>query len=144
MDLPFHHNATPRVFENARFLKQVQTKAEEALWKRLRNRKLEGRKFRRQHPIEHYIVDFYCHESKLVIEVDGKIHELNDNPDYDKNRTQDLISFGLKVIRFTNEQVLNNIEVVLKEIKSNLTPDPSPSGEGNASLLLRGEGPGMR
>jgi len=130
MELPFHHEAGPKRFENARFLKKVQTEAEAALWERLRGRKLNGFKFRRQHPIDCYIVDFYCHESMLVIEVDGKIHEQNDNPDYDKNRTQDLIALGLMVIRFTNEQVLQDIDLILEEIKRNLTPGPSPKRRG--------------
>ncbi len=130
MELPFHHDAGPKRFENARFLKKVQTEAEAVLWERLRGRKLSGFKFRRQHPVDNYIVDFYCHESRLVIEVDGKIHEQNDNPDYDKNRTQDLIALGLMVIRFTNEQVLQDIDLVLEEIKRNLTPGPSPKRRG--------------
>ena len=94
MELPFHHDAGPKRFENARFLKKVQTEAEAVLWQRIRDRKLNGFKFRRQHPVDYYIVDFYCHESSLVIEVDGKIHEQNDSPDYDKNRTQDLNALG--------------------------------------------------
>jgi very-short-patch-repair endonuclease len=130
MELPFNHNAGPKRFEDARFLKRVQTEAEAALWERIRNRHLNGSKMRRQHPIDRYIVDFYCHDSRLVIEVDGEIHEQNDNPDYDKNRTQDLIALGLTFIRFTNKQVLQNIDLVLAEIKRHLTPGRSPGRRG--------------
>src|SRR5258708_2920431 len=124
MELPFNHNAGPMRFEQARFLKKVQTEAESFLWsflwQRLRNRKLNGFKFRRQHPIDKYIADFYCHETKLIIEVDGEIHLNNDQIVYDKIRTEELESLGLRVIRFTNRQVLNKIDHVLQEISKNL------------------------
>ena len=126
MELPFNHNAGPKRFQNARFLKKVQTEAEAALWQRIRSKKLNGFKFRRQHPVAYYIVDFYCHECRLVIEVDGKIHEKKDNSDYDRIRTQDLMGLSTTVIRFTNEQVLQNIDLVLEEIKRHLTPGHSP------------------
>ena len=129
MKLPFHQDATPKVFENARFLKKVQTDAEAYLWKRLRNRKLHGRKFRRQHPIDHYIVDFYCHECNLIIEVDGSVHEIDDNPGYDAARTEHLTALGLTVIRFTNDQVQNNPQFVISEITKYLTPAPFSSQE---------------
>ncbi len=120
MELPFNHNAGPTRFEQARFLKKVQTEAESFLWQRLRNRKLNGFKFRRQHPIDKYIADFYCHETKLIIEVDGEIHLNNDQIVYDKIRTEELESLGLRVIRFTNRQVLDKIDHVLQEISKNL------------------------
>ena len=126
MDLPFHHNAHQKIFENARFLKKVQTEAEELVWSYVRNRKLDGFKFRRQHPVDRYILDFYCDECKLGVELDGKIHEHYDNPEYDKNRTQDLNALGIKIIRFTNDQVLKDISLVLTEIKKHLLPLPSP------------------
>ncbi len=120
MEPPFNHNAGPTRFEQARFLKKVQTEAESFLWQRLRNRKLNGFKFRRQHPIDKYIADFYCHETKLIIEVDGEIHLNNDQIVYDKIRTEELESLGLRVIRFTNRQVLDKIDHVLQEISKNL------------------------
>ncbi len=73
MGLPFHADASWKIFENARSLKKVMTPAK-IIWQNLRNRKVSNQKFRRQHPIARYIVDFYCHEAKLVIEVDGGIH----------------------------------------------------------------------
>ncbi|MBX2965198.1 MAG: endonuclease domain-containing protein [Cyclobacteriaceae bacterium] len=124
MDLPFHHNAKPKTFENARFLKKVETEAETWLWQHLRGRKLGGFKFRRQHPIHSYIVDFYCHECNLVVEVDGMIHKVNDNPGYDQGRTDDLVRLGLTVIRFTNNEVLTNIPEVLAEIRKHLKNKP--------------------
>jgi very-short-patch-repair endonuclease len=121
MELPFHKRASKRTFGRARQLKKVMTAAEKVMWELLRNRNLESFKFRRQHPIGRYILDFYCHEAKLVIEVDGKIHELYNNTEYDKLRTEELESHGLKVIRFNNEEVLNNSTKVLNEIKKHLT-----------------------
>jgi len=131
MSLPFHEKASAKIFERARALKKVMTPAENLLWLNLRNRKTMGYKFRRQHPISNFILDFYCHECKLVIEVDGKIHLVDDNPAYDLLRTKELESFGLRVIRFTNEQVLENMSEVLVEIRKNLTPAPLPGGERN-------------
>lgn len=90
MQLPFHHEASLKTFENARFLKKVMTDAEMILWQNLRKRKLKGLKFGRQHPIASYIVDFYCHERRLIVELDGVIHERNDNPEYDKGRSNEL------------------------------------------------------
>ncbi|MCU0845245.1 MAG: DUF559 domain-containing protein [Spirochaetes bacterium] len=113
---------SPRyIIELARDLRKNPTPAERILWEELKEKKLEGFKFRRQHPIGRYILDFYCHEAKLVIEVDGKIHELYNNTEYDKLRTEELESHGLKVIRFNNEEVLNNSTKVLNEIKKHLT-----------------------
>jgi len=126
VELPFNHDAGPKRFEQARFLKKVQTQAESLLWQELRNRNLSGFKFRRQHPIGKYIADFYCHEAKLIIEVDGKIHLDKNQIEYDNNRTQDLEALGLRVIRFTNEEVINEIGKVLEKIKQNLVKQPSP------------------
>jgi very-short-patch-repair endonuclease len=120
--------------ENARSLKKVMTPSENLLWQNLRNRKVNSYKFRRQHPISTYIVDFYCHEAKLVIEVDGGIHFIDDNPEYDKFRTLQLEAFGLKVIRFRNEEVLKSMSEVLAEIRKHLTPGPSPLGEGESNF----------
>jgi very-short-patch-repair endonuclease len=126
MQLPCHENASPKIFENARFLKKVMTNSELILWKELRGRKLKGYKFRRQHPIASYVVDFYCHECKLIIEVDGKIHSVDDNTEYDNARTIELESLGLRVIRFTNAEVEENISKMLSKILVNLTSPPAP------------------
>jgi very-short-patch-repair endonuclease len=118
MELPFNHDAGPKRFEQARFLKKVQTEAESVLWERLRNRKLGKLKFRRQHPIDKYIADFYCHELKLIVEVDGEIHQTKEQAEYDALRTNDLESLGLSVIRFTNDQVIHELDKVLEKIIS--------------------------
>ncbi|MBP8972952.1 MAG: endonuclease domain-containing protein [Anaerolineae bacterium] len=98
----------------ARQKRHIPTPAEEMLWKRVRSRQVKGLKFRRQHAIERFIVDFYCAEARLVIEVDGPIHDYT--PDEDAVRQQYLESLELRVIRFTNDDVLNNTETVLREL----------------------------
>ncbi len=119
-NFPFFHDANPELFERAKQLRKSTTPPEDLLWSNLRRKKLEGKKFRRQHPIDNYVVDFYCHEARLVIEVDGIIHLKDDQPLYDKDRQEKLETLGLKVIRFTNKQVENDITVVLQEIKKHL------------------------
>ena len=111
--------AKPGTFEKANCLRKDLTEAEAVLWNELRNNKL-GFKFRRQHPLNHFIADFYCPTKQLVIEVDGDIHNIEDNKEYDENRTFELNKLELKVIRFTNEDVLCNLEKVLDEIKKYL------------------------
>ncbi|MAT41675.1 MAG: restriction endonuclease [Anaerolineaceae bacterium] len=100
---------------NARKLRKRSTPAEKHLWGKLRGKQLSGLKFRRQHPITPYIVDFYCAEVRLVIEIDGEIHQFQQ--DQDQFREDWLKAQGLTVIRFTNSQVLNNINWVLIEIQ---------------------------
>lgn len=105
---------TKEVEQAARCLRQQLTPAEEILWKTLRNRQLGDLKFRRQHPIGRFIVDFYCPSHKLIIEVDGEIH--NQQQDYDQTRTQKLQNFGYLVLRFTNDEVINDLSTVLQKI----------------------------
>ena len=124
-----HQGASGEVFNFARKLRKEQTEAERFLWVRLRGRKLKGFKFRRQHPIKNWIADFYCHEAKLVIEVDGGIHLNKRQQQSDEGRTYELEGLGLKVLRFTNDEVISEINKVLKEIKSHLIPTLSPQGE---------------
>ncbi len=112
-----HKNANPKLYEYGRVLRQEATNAEEILCKHIRNKKLNGLKFRRQHPLRNYIVDFYCHEKKLVIEVDGSVHTTNTNAEYDTARSFELMELGVRVIRFWNDEVINNIEAVLAKIK---------------------------
>ncbi|BDQ03476.1 methionine synthase [Ignavibacterium sp.] len=109
------------------------TEAEEKMWELLRDRRLENYKFRRQHIIGKYIADFVCLEQKLIIEIDGLIHQLPDNKESDEIRTQWLNEVGFKVIRFTNEQVIKDTKNVLEEIIKNLKV-PSFGGDlGEAS-----------
>jgi very-short-patch-repair endonuclease len=98
----------------ARTLRQNQTDVEQLLWLRLKNRQILNCKFRRQFPIAPYIVDFCCLDLKLVIELDGSQHI--DNAQADLTRTQTLAQRGFKVIRFWNNEVIENIEGVLEKI----------------------------
>lgn len=109
--------STEEASEFAKQLRANQTKAESKLWKFLRNRKLANAKFRRQHPIGPFIADFYCHKFKLVIEVDGNIHNNPDAKEYDLGRQFEIEELGIKVIRFSNEEVLTRPEVVIRKIK---------------------------
>lgn len=108
--------AKPGIFKNAKELRKSMTEAEEILWKHLRNNKLNGLKFRRQHPLDIYIADFYCHQKKLIIEIDGGVHDIREQEEYDKGRTFELEEKGFKVLRFRNEDVLNELNSVLEKI----------------------------
>jgi very-short-patch-repair endonuclease len=110
------YGASPEVFKKAAMLRRNMTDSEKVLWEQLRHG-INGYKFRRQHPADIFILDFYCHTAKLVIEIDGKSHDAITSQEYDKIRTERLESFGLKVIRFTNQQVLENADNVNDEIK---------------------------
>jgi len=98
----------------ARDMRQNPTAAEDALWQRLRNRQVMDAKFRRQHAIEQFIVDFVCMEARLIIEVDGAIHDKQQEED--AKRDAILNASGFRVLRFSNEQVLSDIDVVLSAI----------------------------
>jgi len=105
---------------HARELRHATTEAEQKLWSFLRNRQLKGKKFRRQHPINQYVVDFYCHECNLAIELDGNFHRQVETKEYDESRTALLNENGITVLRFWNEEVLNEAEKVLKKISEHL------------------------
>lgn len=109
------HRIHPAILAHAREMRHPQTPAEAILWHKLRNRQLRF-KFRRQHPIYRFIVDFYCAEAKLLIEVDGESHMEPDQEIYDKARTEYLENLGYKVIRFTNDDVKYNLQAVAEVI----------------------------
>ena len=115
---------TQQALQNAKQLRQHQTEAEKKLWLKLRNRQLANLKFRRQVPMGSYIVDFYCQECQLIIELDGGHHLLQQ--EYDQIRTHYLQAQGLTVLRFWNHDILNDTEAVLAQIlnysKISLTP----------------------
>ena len=90
------------------------------MWNHLKKRKLEGRKFRRQHSIEIFIVDFFCYEEQLIIELDGEVHNDPNQMSYDDKRTKRLEKLGNRVLRFENKMVFENLSSVLQEIKENL------------------------
>jgi very-short-patch-repair endonuclease len=133
------HKNPPLQQQRARELRQNSTDAERWLWQRLRNRQLLGQKFRRQVPISQYIVDFLCHECKLVVEIDGSQHQ--QQTDYDDRRTQFLERQGYRVVRYWNNEVLQQGEAVLESIvqaladrrERPLTPTPLPAGERGLS-----------
>ena len=104
-------------FLKARLLRNNMTSAEKALWLYLQNKKLEGYKFRRQHPLHLFIVDFYCHELGLIIEVDGAYHETKEQEEKDEKRTELLKFQGLTMLRFTNDEVSTDVEPVITKIK---------------------------
>ena len=114
----FFYGATPDIFEKARFLRKNMTVAEKKLWEELKGKKIKGHRFRPQHPLNFYIADFYCHAAKLVIEIDGKQHEFNENKAYDIGREELMISLGIKTIRFNNHEVLSDIEKVISQIET--------------------------
>ena len=99
-------------------LRQNMTPAEEVLWSELRTNRHDGWHFRRQQIIDGFVVDFYCHAASLVIEVDGDVHEKQ--KEYDHERSEVLLARGLKVIRFSNDQVMKETQSVLAEIRRHL------------------------
>lgn len=129
------HRIYPPILERARELRQPQTPAEQRLWAAIRDRRLEGYKFRRQHPIDRFIVDFFCHDCSLVLEVDGDSHATQ--AEYDQARTEWLNDRGYTVIRFTNQDIYKRFPAVLEAILEQCqrrsdteclpTPDTNPS-----------------
>ncbi len=120
LEMPMFYSASPEIFRRASELRKNMTKAESILWSALRRKQLYGKRFRRQHPMDKFIVDFYCHECKLIIEVDGGIHNLPEQREHDEGRAYELKQLGLKIIRFTNDQVIYNLTETLEEIKKYL------------------------
>ncbi|MGA9851326.1 MAG: endonuclease domain-containing protein [Gammaproteobacteria bacterium] len=119
-----------------KYLHTHQTDTENLLWKHLRNRQLDGRKFRRQVLIGKYIVDFVCFESNIVIEVDGGQHMMHQEKD--ELRSRWLHSREFMVLRFWNSDVLSHTQAVLEEIRTHLLlpPHPSLSREGRGDKVL--------
>ena len=117
VEYPMYFGATPDIFKKAKELRKCCTEAENILWTKLNRNQILGLQFRRQHPIDRFIADFYCAKIKLVIEADGSIHELPENKDYDIGRSEILNDFGITVIRFNNAQIISDIDGVVKEIK---------------------------
>ena len=127
------HTADPMLYgklkERAEDMRKNPTEAEKVLWEALRAKGL-GVKFRQQHIIEDFIVDFYCNEYKVTVEVDGGYHNEGDQMKSDEERTARLNELGYTELRFTNEEVLCDLDNVLKKIKTFCSGTPSPSGEG--------------
>lgn len=117
-----HQQVKPEFRQRSRELRRTMTPAERVLWNELRGGKLAGKRFRRQQIIGGYIADFYCHEAGLVIELDGAVHE--QQRDYDRAREESIRLFGLTVVRFTNDEILQQLPRVLETIRRVI------SGEG--------------
>ena len=121
-------NNRPELKTLRKELRSRLTPAEATLWKFLQRSQLDGRKFRRQHSVGNYILDFYCPEEKLCVELDGAGHFMEAGFEYDKERTAYLNNLGIKVMRFENKLVLKRLEAVLEGIRSsfrNATPSRS-------------------
>ncbi len=111
------YNAKPHIFEKAKALRNNMTNSELTLWEKLKGKQMLGLRFRPQHPIDVFIADFYCHPIKLVIEVDGGIHKTTEQKEFDIGRTAELNYWGIEVIRFTNEEIENKVNQVIKGIE---------------------------
>ncbi|HEX9826358.1 MAG TPA: endonuclease domain-containing protein [Flavobacteriaceae bacterium] len=123
-----HDGAVPEIFRNAARLRENMTKPETLLWEYLKNKPL-GFKFRRQHPIGTYILDFYCHKKRISIEVDGSYHQRLEQKEKDKERTDYLQSIGIRELRFDNQEVLKHLQNVIQKIETELRADTT-SGAG--------------
>lgn len=144
----------PELIQRIRELRKNATDAEKLLWEFLRGRRLHETKFRRQHPIDGYILDFYCHEAKLAIELDGGGHAEPKQQLHDLARTRHLETKGIKVLRFWNHEMLKKTHEVMEEIwyqlGERLSPHPQPFSHGEKGVLspsptgrgVRGEGLG--
>jgi len=122
--------------DKCRHLRKNSTDAEQAIWRILRNRQLSGIKFRRQFSIENYILDFYCPELKLAIEADGGQHYENSNRNKDALRSSNLNNQGVTILRFSNIDILTNIEGVYLKIQQAVEKLNTPSPQ---SSPLKGE-----
>ncbi|MBN8222055.1 MAG: endonuclease domain-containing protein [Spirochaetes bacterium] len=117
-----HNGAPDIIFGRAKALRKSMTAAEKVLWLRIRDKRFLGLKFRRQHPFGRFIFDFFCHELKIAMEVDGEIHNKSDQKKYDAWRTEIVAESGVKIFRLDNCAVLERLESVLSEIKSEIPP----------------------
>jgi very-short-patch-repair endonuclease len=121
-----YYGAKPETFAAAKILRDNMTSSEKLLWERLKSKQVCGLRFRRQHPISFFIADFYCHEARMVIEIDGEIHK--QKKEYDDGRSAEMEKYYIKVIRFTNSEVENNIDAIIRitenEIKSRIQSPP--------------------
>ena len=112
-----HKGTSKTLFQMAKENRKNPTEAERIMWSVLRDNRFEGNKFRRQHPMGNYILDFYCHQLKIVIEVDGGYHEEINQKKYDESKDSYLRGFGIEVIRITNDRVLKDLDGVIRELR---------------------------
>ena len=114
--LSLHQNATQQIFEHSKWLRNNVTLTESILWEEVRNKKL-GVKFRRQHPLGAYVVDFYCHELRLVIELDGEYHTSVHQQGVDQEKDLELLGSGCTVLRINDKEVLEKLPGVIELLK---------------------------
>ncbi len=106
--------------QRRRELRNNQTPAEKIMWEHLRNRKLLGIKFRRQYSVDYYVIDFYAPSLKLAIEIDGGIHNIPEQKEYDKIREEHIKNYGIKILRIKNEEIFENLHNVLSRIEETI------------------------
>ena len=119
MSTSMHYGAPKEIFQIAERLRRNMTITERMVWEKVSNKQL-GVRIRRQHPIWKFIADFYCHEVKLVIEIDGGIHLRSENKEYDISRDIILKEFQIEILRFTNDEVMKDTSLVIEKIKSTI------------------------
>lgn len=119
-----YRGVSRELIKSARNHWNTPTQAEAVLWDAIRRKQVAGARFRRQHPLGKFIVDFCCPEHRLVIEIDGPIHQ--ERRDYDAGRTDHLNAYGYQVLRFSNDQVLDNLEDVVASIQRATLPHRTP------------------
>lgn len=114
--MPYQYKYNKSLVNFSKINRKIQTEAEKTLWFHLKGRQLQGYKFRRQYPIGNFILDFYCVEKKLAIELDGSQHIEQES--YDKRRKEYLERFGIRILRFWDNDVLKQTKIVLEKILS--------------------------
>jgi very-short-patch-repair endonuclease len=122
---PVRGKTSAQAVLTARRLRGQLTDVEQALWAALRDSRLHGIKFRRQHPFGPYVLDFFCVKAQLVLELDGSVHDQPEQKDYDRERTEYLESHGLRVLRFRNEDVMDRLNEVVRKIVEAASPSLS-------------------
>ena len=121
LENPIYYGTNPDILKYARINRNGMTLSEKNLWDRIKGKQLNGCRFRRQHPIAKFIADFYCHEARLVIEIDGGYHNSEEQKAKDSGREAELKALGLSILRFTNAEIESDLDSVISEISEHLT-----------------------
>jgi very-short-patch-repair endonuclease len=139
MPRPTRGKSNATIVQAAREQRHTLTPTEKKLWEAVRDRRLAGLKFRRQHPRDRFILDFFCIQHQLVVEVDGGIHAGPDQAAHDAERTDWLKARGIRVLRFSNDEVQNHFDAALKRIVEVAASPPAPSPEVEKRTSEEGE-----
>ena len=118
------YGAKKNIFLRAIELRNNMTEAEKVLWEELKKKEIFKARWKRQHPIDIFVVDFYCHKYKLAIEVDGEIHLKEENREHDDGRAHDIEKLGIKILRFTNKEIFDDIGSVIYRILNEIYKSP--------------------